>query len=424
MTAHGPHLRDPALNKGTAFTEAERDRLGLRGLLPPQVLTRAAAREALGNFRRKPTDLEKYIYLTALHDRNESALLPRGDRPPRRDDADHLHADGRPRVPAVRRTSSSARAASSSPPTTAAASPTMLRNWPQRDVAIIVVTDGERILGLGDLGANGMGIPVGKLSLYTACAGIHPTQCLPVHARRRHQQRGAARRPALPRPAAAARCAAQPYDELVDEFVDRRARGVSRARSIQFEDFANHNAFRAAGEVPRPHLHVQRRHPGHRGGRAGRRCSRRCASPGGALGATQTLLFLGAGRSGDRHRRPDRRGDGRRGSTRPTARGALLVRRLEGPGGRRAAADLPSTSCPYAHDHPPVADLLDAVGRSQPTALIGVAGGRRTFTQAVVEAMARSTQRPIIFALSNPTSKAECTAEQAYGWSGGRALFA
>jgi len=168
-------LQDPALNKGTAFTEAERDTLHLRGLLPPHVSSQEQQLgRVLENFRRKPSDLEKYINLRALHDRNETLffrllmehpdeLMPIVYTPTvglacQR----YTHIFQRPRgifVSAADR----GRVAQ------------VLANWPRREVAIIVVSDGERILGLGDLGANGMGIPVGKLSLYTACAGVFPT---------------------------------------------------------------------------------------------------------------------------------------------------------------------------------------------------------------------------------------------------------
>src|SRR5476649_2308299 len=173
-------LHDPVLNKGSAFTAAERDALGLHGLLPPHVQTQAEQVErVLGNLARKPTDLERYISLIALEGRNQTlfyrvisdhieqmmpliytptvgAACQQYGRIFRRAGGFFISAEDRGRVAEV------------------------LRNWPERNVRVIVVTDGERILGLGDLGANGMGIPIGKLMLYTACAGIHPSCCLPV----------------------------------------------------------------------------------------------------------------------------------------------------------------------------------------------------------------------------------------------------
>ena len=167
-------LHDPLLNKGTAFTAQERDALGLRGLLPPHVLRQEEqSQRVLENLRRLPDAREVHRPDRAARPQRDAVLPHRDATIPTR----CCRIIYTPTVGlACQRsaTSSSARAASSSAPTTAAASPRLLGNWPQRDVAIIVVTDGERILGLGDLGANGMGIPVGKLSLYTACAGIHP----------------------------------------------------------------------------------------------------------------------------------------------------------------------------------------------------------------------------------------------------------
>jgi len=173
-------LHDPGLNKSTAFTEEERDALGLRGLLPPRVSTLAEQqRRVMENFDCKESDLERYIFLLALQDRNETLfyrtlvddltrLLPIIYTPTVGEACRRFgHIFRRPRGLYV---SAADRGRVGQ----------LLRNWPTRDIKVIVVTDGERILGLGDLGAYGMGIPIGKLSLYTACAGIHPAQCLPV----------------------------------------------------------------------------------------------------------------------------------------------------------------------------------------------------------------------------------------------------
>src|SRR5689334_7332382 len=225
-------LHDPALNKGTAFTEAERDALHLRGLLPPHVATPDQQIErVLENFRRKTSDLEKYINLRALHDRNETLfyrlltdypdeMMPivytptvglacqRSTHIFQRPRGIFVSAADRGRVREV------------------------LTNWPRRDVAIIVVSDGERILGLGDLGANGMGIPIGKLSLYTACAGVPPARCLPVLL-----DVGTDNAELLDDPLYIGlhqrRVRGEAYDLLVDEFIDA-ARDLFPGVVIQF----------------------------------------------------------------------------------------------------------------------------------------------------------------------------------------------
>ena len=235
-------LHDPLLNKGTAFTNEEREALGLRGLLPPRTATMAEQIErVMSTFRAKPSDLERHIYITSLHDRNETLfyrvvvdyieeLLPVIYTPTvglacqlygqifRRARGLFITADDRGRVRNV------------------------LRNWPHADVRAIVVTDGERILGLGDLGANGMGIPVGKLSLYTACAGVHPAVTLPVTLDVGTDNASLVDDPSylgLRR----GRLRGTSYDALLDEFV-AAANQLWPGVLIQFEDFGNQNAFR------------------------------------------------------------------------------------------------------------------------------------------------------------------------------------
>jgi len=230
-------LRDPALNKGTAFTEAEREALGLHGFLPPRVHTmQEQVLRVLGNLRRKPNDLEKYIFLLSLQGRNKTLfyrvlldnieeLMPLVYTPTvgqacleyghifRRPRGIYITADDRGRVAEV------------------------LRNWPYKEIRIIVVTDGERILGLGDLGADGMGIPVGKLALYTACAGIHPSVSLPVTIDVGTNNENLLDDPlyiGLRQP----RLQGAEYDELIEEFVVA-VQEVFPGSLIQFEDFAN-----------------------------------------------------------------------------------------------------------------------------------------------------------------------------------------
>jgi len=412
-------LRDPTLNRGTAFTLRERDMLGLRGLLPPHVVTQEdQVNRVLENFRRLDSDLSRYILLEALHDRNEALffrvitenpdeMMPIIYTPTvglacqqfghiyRRPRGMFISAADRGRMVEV------------------------MRNWPYRDARMIVVTDGERILGLGDLGANGMGIPIGKLALYTACAGLHPRHCLPVMldagtnnealladplyiGLRQHRLSGAA------------------LDELVDEFIEAAQQSFPGI-VIQFEDFANHNAFRLLRNYRDKICCFNDDIQG--------TASVTVAGIFSALRVTgtrmseQTFLSFGAGEAA-------------------TGIADLLVAAMVDDGLDETAArgrcwmvdskglvvaarkDLAEHKKPYAHPHEPVGSFVDAVRALKPTAIIGVGATPQTFTREVIEAMCQVNDRPIIFALSNPTSKAECTAEQAYEWSNGRALFA
>ena len=411
-------LRDPLLNKGTAFTEAERDAFGLRGLLPAHVLSMdEQVARFMTNLRGLPNDLEKYVALNSLHDRNEALFFrvvcdnideiqpliytptvglacqrfglifqrPRGM---------FIGANDRGRIA------------------------DLLANWPY-PARLIVVTDGERILGLGDLGAHGMGIPVGKLSLYSACAGIHPEYCLPVMldvgtnnedflndryyiGLRQKRLSGAA------------------YDEFVDEFITA-AREAFPGALIQFEDFANHSAFRLLHKY-RDEINVFNDDIQGTAAVALAGLFSALRVNGGKL-ADQKVLFLGAGEAA-------------------TGIADLVISAMMAEGVSEAEAltrnwlvdsrglvvknraGLTDHKLRYAHDHAPVGDFLTAIRALKPTAIIGVAAVGGAFTPEVLQTMAELNERPIVFALSNPTSKAECSAEEAYRHTGGRALFA
>jgi malate dehydrogenase (oxaloacetate-decarboxylating)(NADP+) len=295
----------------------------------------------------------------------------------------------------------------------------ILNNWPYDDVRAIVVTDGERILGLGDLGANGMGIPVGKLSLYSACAGVHPEITLPVTldvgtdneallrdplylGLRRHRERGPA------------------YDALVEEFVtaaNNRWPGVL----IQFEDFGNKNAFRL---LARYRDRICTFNDDIQGTAAVTLAGLMSAlrATGGDL-KRQRILFFGAGEAGvgiadlivstlvDAGVPAE---DARRSCWLVDSHGLVV----------KSRTDLAEHKMNYAHEAPGVTTLLEAIHELEPTALIGVSGRPGTFTREVLEAMGKHNQRPIIFALSNPTANSECTATEAYQYTGCRALFA
>ena len=413
-------LHDPELNKGTAFTDAERNLLGLDGLLPPHVCsqTEQVAR-VLGNFRRLESPLEKYIFMASLHDRNEALFFRIVTENP--DEMMPIiytptvglacqkfgHIFQRPRGVFV---TANDRGRVKS----------LLRNWPHRDVAMIVVTDGERILGLGDLGSSGMGIPVGKLALYVACAGLQPEQCLPVMLDVGTNNRTLRDDPlylGLARP----RLTGATYDELVDEFVTA-AREVFPDVVIQFEDFANHNAFRLLAKYRDRICTFNDDIQGTAAvALAGLLSALRVT--GGALDR-QRLLFLGAGEAATGIADLVVAAMVAGGANAEQARRCCWLFDSHGLVVAGRPGELAEHKRPYAHEHAPQADFGAAIGSLEPTAIIGVAATAGAFDRPVIEALTRLNARPIVFALSNPTSKAECTAEQAYAWSDGKALFA
>jgi len=411
-------LRDPLVNKGTGFSQKERDALGLRGLLPATQLTiQAQAERVLTNLRRLPNDLDKYVALNALHDRNETLFFrvvcdnideiqpliytptvglacqkfgnifqrPRGL---------FISANDRGRIARL------------------------LKNWPY-PAKLIVVTDGERILGLGDLGANGMGIPVGKLSLYSACAGVNPEVCLPVMLDVGTNNEQLLKDPyyvGLRRK----RLTGKAYYDFIDEFITA-ARKAFPSVLIQFEDFANHSAFQLLDKYRTQYCVFNDDIQGTAAvALAGLFSALRIK--GGKL-SEERLLFLGAGEAATgiadlvvtaMMAEGLSEAEARKRIWLVDSRG-LVVKDREG---------LNKHKLPYAHEHAPVGDFLSAIKTLKPTAIIGVAAVGGTFTLEVLRTMAEINEQPIVFALSNPTSKAECSAEEAYRHTDGRALFA
>ena len=411
-------LRDPLVNKGTGFSQKERDALGLRGLLPATQLTiQAQAERVLTNLRRLPNDLDKYVALNALHDRNETLFFrvvcdnideiqpliytptvglacqrfgnifqrPRGL---------FISANDRGRIARL------------------------LKNWPY-PAKLIVVTDGERILGLGDLGANGMGIPVGKLSLYSACAGVNPEVCLPVMLDVGTNNEQLLKDPyyvGLRRK----RLTGKAYYDFIDEFITA-ARKAFPSVLIQFEDFANHSAFQLLDKY-RTHYCVFNDDIQGTAAVALAGLFSALRIKGGKL-SEERLLFLGAGEAATgiadlvvtaMMAEGLSEAEARKRIWLVDSRG-LVVKDREG---------LNKHKLPYAHEHAPVGDFLSAIKTLKPTAIIGVAAVGGTFTLEVLRTIAEINEQPIVFALSNPTSKAECSAEEAYRHTDGRALFA
>ncbi|XWS17329.1 hypothetical protein CRYUN_Cryun33cG0058000 [Craigia yunnanensis] len=415
-------LRDPRHNKGLVFTETERDSHYLRGLLPPAIVTQQLQEKKLmDSIRKYQVPLQKYMAMMELQERNErlfykllidnvEELLPVVYTPTvgeacqkygsifRRPQGLYISLKEKGKVLDV------------------------LKNWPERSIQVIVVTDGERILGLGDLGCQGMGIPVGKLSLYTALGGLRPSACLPVtidvgtnneELLKDEFYIGLRQR----------RATGQEYSDLLHEFMSAVKQNYGEKVLIQFEDFANHNAFTLLAKYGTSHLvfndDIQ--------GTASVVLSGVVSALkliGGTL-ADQRFLFLGAGEAGTgiaelialemskQIKAPLE--ETRKKIWLVDSKGLIVSSRKE---------SLQHFKQPWAHDHEPVKDLLGAVKAIKPTVLIGSSGVGRAFTKEIIETVASFNEKPIIMALSNPTSQSECTAEEAYTWSQGRAIFA
>jgi malate dehydrogenase (oxaloacetate-decarboxylating)(NADP+) len=412
-------LHDPRLNKGTAFTEAERRKYGLEGLLPPavtnidlQIARRHAEIANLGD------DLQKYLVLSDLQARNETlfyAVLMS-------DPATYMPLVYTPTVgEACQKFAHIFREARGIylPISARGRVKELLRNWPEQDVRFIVVTDGERILGLGDLGAGGMGIPIGKLALYTACAGVPPQYCLPVVLDVGTNNEALIEDP-LYLGLRQKRVRGEAYTAFVDEFVDAVETLYPKC-CIQWEDFANINAVpilaRYRDRICTYNDDIQ--------GTAGvalagifaalRITKRKLAD--------QRFLFLGGGSAGTGIAELISQAMAIEGMDIAEARqrnalfdiSGLLV---------ASRADLADFQRPFVQDRAPVPTFVEAVKALRPTGIIGVSTVPKLFSREVIEAMAEINEHPIIFPYSNPTSRSECTAEEAYRWSDGRAVFA
>jgi len=413
-------LRDPNLNKGMAMTIEERQAVGVHGLLPPNFITQEEqVTRCMRHLQDKPTDLEKYIYLVSLQDRNERLFF--------RLLKDHLEE----LMPIIYT------------PTVGLACQKygvlfrrprglfitihdkghiydILKNWPIKKVKAVCFTDGERILGLGDQGCQGMGIPVGKLALYTGCAAINPKYCLPVtldvgtnnqdllndemYIGLRHK-----------------RVTGADYDDFIEEFITACKLRYGSSVLMHFEDFGNHTAFRLLNKYIKNTCCFNDDIQG--------TASVALAGILGSLRITNnkisdhTFVFLGAGEANlgiaeliclkmvkegvaleDAHKKiymMDSRG--------------LIVTSREG---------LNEHKLHFAKDMEPCKDLAHIVRTVKPSALIGASAQPKMFTKEIIEEMSANHERPVIFALSNPTSKSECSAEEAYKWSKNKAVFA
>ena len=422
-------LRHPLLNKDAAFSDEERDAFGLRGILPPRVATLAdQVRLEMGRLERKGDDLERYIGLAALQDRNETLfyrvllenleeLLPivytpvvgracqEFSRVLRRYRGLWLSPGDADRLPGI------------------------LRNLPNRDVRLIVVTDNERILGLGDQGAGGMGIPVGKLALYCAAAGIHPAFTLPISL-----DVGTDNPQLLADPSyvgnRSPRLRGEAYDAFVERFVEAVIEVHPRA-VLQWEDFKQHNALRLLDRYRRRLTSFNDDIQGTASVVVASLLAALRVS-GGTL-AGQRLVFLGAGAAGigiARLARAAMRAEGvpesvvARSIVQLDSTGLIHAGRAGLEEDKREFALSADALQAYGLEEPGRHDLESVVRLVRPTALVGTSARRGAFTEPVVREMARHVERPLILPLSNPTSCSEAEPADLVRWTGGRALVA
>jgi malate dehydrogenase (oxaloacetate-decarboxylating)(NADP+) len=423
MTSTAKHgidlLHDPSLNKSTAFTEAEKQALGLVGLIPDVTETEDLQLQRVNlQLAQKPTDLERYIYLINLLDHNETLFYRTVMSDPVRflpivydptiGEAclkfGHIYRQSRGMYLSMTRRGKVKE---------------ILKNWPQKDVRFICVTDGGRILGLGDLGANGAGIPIGKLQLYTACAGVPPQYLLPMYLDAGTNNEQYLHDPLYlgmrkPRPAT------EDLYSFVDEFV-QAVQEVFPKCCIHFEDWTGKDAVHLLQRYRDKYCvyndDVQ--------GTAG-------ITLAGMINATkikgtklkdEKYLFLGAGSAGIGLADLLCSALVAQGMSLKEAQSRVYMFDINGllVSTRK---DLFDFQLPYAHQHAPTRDFVAAIESIKPTTIIGVSTIGGAFNQRVIGAMAKINERPVILALSNPTEHAECTPEQAYTWSKGKAIYA
>jgi malate dehydrogenase (oxaloacetate-decarboxylating)(NADP+) len=412
-------LQDPSLNKSTAFTEAEKQALGIIGLVPEVTETEdlqlSRVKLQLGH---KNTDLDRYIYLSNLLDHNETLFYRTVMSDPARflpivydptiGEAclkfGHIYRQSRGMYLSITRRGKVKE---------------ILRNWPQKDVRFICVTDAGRILGLGDLGANGAAIPIGKLQLYTACAGVPPQYLLPMYLDAGTNNEQYLHDPLYLGMRKTRPTTAELYS-FVDEFVEA-VQEVFPKCCIHFEDWTGTDAVHLLKRYRDKYCVYNDDVQGTAGITLAGMIN--AARLKGTKLKDEKYLFLGAGSAG-------------------IGLADLLCSALVGEGMALKEAqsqvymfdvngllestrkDLVDFQKPYAHKHAPTRDFVAAIESIKPTTIIGVSTIGGAFNQKVVETMARINERPVILALSNPTEHAECTAEQAYIWSKGKAIYA
>jgi malate dehydrogenase (oxaloacetate-decarboxylating)(NADP+) len=412
-------LHDPSLNKSTAFTEAEKQALGLVGLVPDITETEQLQLQRVNlQLAQKPTDLERYIYLINLLDHNETLFYRTVMSDPARflpivydptiGEAclkfGHIYRQARGMYLSITRRGKVK---------------DILKNWPQKDVRFICVTDGGRILGLGDLGANGAGIPIGKLQLYTACAGVPPQYLLPMYI-----DAGTNKEQYLHDPLylgmRKARPATADLFSFVDEFVEA-VQEVFPKCCIHFEDWTGADAVHLLQRYRDKYCVYNDDVQGTAGITLAGMIN--AAKLKGTKLKDEKYLFLGAGSAGIGLADLLCSALVAQGMNLKEAQSRVYMFDINGLL-EASRADLLDFQKPYAHQHAPTRDFVTAIESIKPSTIIGVSTIGGAFNQKVIEAMARINERPVILALSNPTEHAECTPEQAYTWSKGKAIYA
>src|SRR5246500_4428768 len=412
-------LQDPALNKSTAFTEAEKQALELVGLVPDVTETEdLQLSRVMMQLGHKNTDLERYIYLINLLDHNETLFY----RPVMSDPAHflpivydptiaeaclkfgHIYRQARGMYLSITRRGKVKE---------------VLQNWPQKDVRFICVTDGGRILGLGDIGANGMGIPIGKLQLYTACAGVPPQYLLPMYL-----DAGTNNEQYLHDPLYLGLRKTRPSTEELYSFVDEFVEAVQEVFPkccIHFEDWTGVDAVHLLQRYRDKYCVYNDDVQGTAGIVLAGMIN--AAKVKGKKLSDEKYLFLGAGSAGIGLADLLCSAMVEDGLTLKQAQSHVYMFDVNGLL-ESTRTDLVDFQKPYAHKHAPTRDFVAAIESIKPTTIIGVSTVGGAFTKKVVEAMSRINKRPVILALSNPTERAECTPEQAYTWSKGKSIYA
>ncbi len=412
-------LEDRNANRGTAFTQSEREAKGLQGLLPPAVETlENQVKRCLLQLGKKNDDLEQYIYLAQLADENQTLFYAVLATDParflkivydttvataclefghiyRKPNGMYISMADRGKVKEV------------------------LKNWPADNIRVLCVSTGGRILGLGDLGANGMGIPIGKLQLYTACAAVEPGVLLPVLL-----DCGTDNESLLDDPLYLGLKQKRPSTEELDVFVQEFINAVQERFPrccIHFEDWKGTDAIRLlaryGSEISCYNDDIQGT------GSVAVAGLYNAKKMVGADLKDQKILILGSGSAGIGIANMIVAAAEKEGLARNTAQENISLFDVDGlleP----SRHDLSVEQEKYVHEATPTKDLVKAIEQIKPSILIGVSTVKGTFTQKVIEAMTSFHARPVIFALSNPTDHAECTAEEAYKFSKGKAIFA